>query len=327
MRVLKNNDLSTFEALVKLPQDVLKNTMKLYLDKNYNEVVDTPTYTYAVGDIPIALVAHLDTVFKAPPTNIYYDKEKGVLWSPEGLGADDRAGVFAIIKILRTGLRPHIIFTTDEEKGGVGAAIFSQTHIKPPMDIKYIIELDRHGTNDCVFYDCENQEFNDYVESFGFTEAWGTYSDICEFCPQWEIAGVNLSIGYEDEHSIAETLHVAPLLATIDKVCQMLREAETAKYFKYIPGYSRYFRYLKGYDCLYPENFSIKCEKCKDIFSEYEVIPVKGKDNTTKFYCPDCIAKYDIQWCAKCGEACEVNKRDYTRAFICKDCKKEAEKE
>ena len=41
--------------------------------------------------------------------------QKNVMISPDGLGADDRAGVFMIMNIVKAGFRPHVIFTTDEE--------------------------------------------------------------------------------------------------------------------------------------------------------------------------------------------------------------------
>jgi putative aminopeptidase FrvX len=81
-----------------------------------------------------------------------------VIWSPDALGADDRAGVFAIIKILQSGLRPHIIFTTDEETGGYGAKALT-SNACPFQDVRYFIELDRQGALDCVFYNCDNKHF------------------------------------------------------------------------------------------------------------------------------------------------------------------------
>ena len=100
---MSTKDFKLFESLVKLPQKSLKKVLSSSLRRNYKKVVETPEYIYAVGDIPIALVAHMDTVFKSPPRNIYFDTDKGVIWSPEGLGADDRAGVFAILNILKKG--------------------------------------------------------------------------------------------------------------------------------------------------------------------------------------------------------------------------------
>ena len=99
MRVLKDSDYKLLERLVSLTQKELRNTMIQYLKSKYDNCIVTKDYIVAIGEIPIALVAHMDTVFKTPVSNLYYDRQKNVLWSPEGLGADDRAGVFAILKI------------------------------------------------------------------------------------------------------------------------------------------------------------------------------------------------------------------------------------
>lgn len=331
MRTLKNSDLQLFEQLATLKQPLLLKTMTTLLNKHYNRVVMTRDYVFAEGEIPVALVAHLDTVFKRPPENIYYDQRKGVLWSPDGLGADDRAGVFAIVKILESGLRPHIIFTTDEEVGGVGATNLAlMEHECPFNELKYIIELDRHGTNDCVFYDCDNKQFTQYVEQFGFIENIGSYSDICELCPAWKVAGVNLSIGYMDEHSISETLHINPMLATIEKVKHMLRDAQNAPKFEWIP--SRWHYNYKGLGTAYgwgypgedeflwdlPGDDNVICEVCGRLFDEYETFPVKGRDGKTKFYCGDCIID-NVEWCEECREAFEIDPQHPSKR-ICSDC-------
>ena len=51
---------------------------------------------------------------------------------------------------------------------------------QPFADMKYIIQLDRRGTSDCVFYNCANEAFIEYVEKFGFIENFGSFSDISE---------------------------------------------------------------------------------------------------------------------------------------------------
>ena len=59
-----------------------------------------------------------------------------------------------------------------------------------------------------------------------FVETWGTFTDISYLCPAWGVAGVNLSVGYEDEHSAIETLHVNAWQATFEKVKNILSEEE-----------------------------------------------------------------------------------------------------
>lgn len=306
-------DLKLFEQLVSSNQLVLKKSMTKYLKKKYTKVIETPEYVLAEGDIPIALIAHLDTVFDKTPVEMFYDREKNVLWSPQGLGADDRAGIFAIIKIIQSGLRPHIIFTTDEEIGGVGARKLATIDC-PFKDLRYIIQLDRRGFNDCVFYDCANEQFTKYVEEFGFKEANGSFSDISFICPAWKVAGVNLSVGYKDEHSFVERLYVSPLKATIEKVKIMLQEEEIP-FFKFV-----YDEYMQRFYNLYgiPGLDVVTCSKCNKEFLEEEIFPVKDLDGKTIFLCPDCLVSSNVNWCSICGEGFKTND---SFAVWCDDCR------
>lgn len=308
MRVMSNNDYKLFERLVSLRQNSVRKSMAEYLKSKYDNVIITNRYLVAIGEIPVALVAHMDTVFETPVSNLYYDQRKGVMWSPEGLGADDRAGIFAIIKIIQSGLRPSIIFTTDEEKGGIGACALAISEF-PFEDLKYLIELDRRGINDCVFYECYCPEFVSYIESFGFKEAQGSFSDISFLMPEWDICGVNLSIGYEDEHSTSEILHVDAMYNTIDKVKRMLQETEIPD-FKYDENPISRAMWWRASDV-----YGQHCSKCKKLFSEYELMPVKSIDDV-KYYCPDCIVGA-VEWCEECGEPFE---NPTGTAKICNEC-------
>ena len=320
MKLLKDSDVKTFEQLCGLSQASMAKTLDTYLKSKYKRVVRTKDYIYAIGDIPIALVAHMDTVFTRPASEIFYDRRKNVMWAAEGLGADDRAGIFAIIQIIRKGLRPHIIFTTDEEKGCLGADKLGQIAC-PFNDLCYVIQLDRRGANDCVFYDCDNEEFTRYVEQFGFVEAIGSFTDICSICPAWKVAGVNLSIGYQNEHSISETLYVGQMLDTIEKVCKMLSETDIPK-FEYISAYygisrNDWFRYIRK-SASEPEN-KTHCHICKKEFLEEELIPVTMRDYTRKNFCIDCISGR-VDWCNSCGEAYELPAEGTQPTGLCEDC-------
>ena len=335
MRVLSTQEQNTIEQFFQLYQSSLLKVMKHYLKSKYDKVITTRDYIVAVGDIPVALVAHADTVFKKPPQRIFYDKQKNVMWSPEGLGADDRAGVFAIVQIIKSGLRPTVIITTDEEKGGIGASALVRNMPEPPTDLKYIIQLDRQGSTDCVFYDCLNKDFEKYVESFGFVTDFGSFSDISILCPAWKVAGVNLSIGYYDEHSVSETLYIGHMNSTILKVKNMLRDAKRADSYIYIENpRKKWFRYSYpveddnyGWDPSYgvskEEWFElmapqIKCAKCGEYDYEWNLVPVKTLLNKPIYLCADCISQLpEVQWCDECGEAFLDNEGNN----LCKDCK------
>lgn len=243
---------------------------------NKHQIVQTKNFLIAEGEIPVALVAHLDTVFSHSPEEIYYDNKAKVMWSPQGLGADDRAGVYSIIEILELGYRPHIIFTTEEEQGCLGTQIMLSKIPDPPFELKYIIQLDRQGENDSVFYDCNNPEFEQYINNFGFKTARGSFSDISFIAPQWGVAAVNLSIGYEDEHFEIERLFIFAMQKTILKVCKMLDDVDNAYSFAYIPKKREYLQSFQKEVCDWCgepivgiKNSVHLCKNCYDAFQNY----------------------------------------------------------
>lgn len=298
--------------MFSLTQSELKKFMSKFLKATYSEVYEMKDFICAVGDIPIALVAHLDTVFTRPPKEFYFDQKKNVLWSPQGLGADDRAGVFSLLTIIKSGLKPHIILTTNEEIGGVGASILAQYN--PPFEqLQYIIELDRRGSDDAVFYDCANDEFTKYIEKFGFSENWGSFSDISMICPSWGVAGVNLSIGYENEHSPTEILNIGHMLNTIEKVKKMLNQKD-------IPFF-QYIELLNAYhwgNCPVEEEGCVQCHGCGKRFNKEDTYPARLLDGGIGFFCFDCIPD-KVGWCDCCTEAFEVGEDGETTT--CPYCK------
>lgn len=346
MRTLTNAEVSLMENLIGITQTGLREVLYKFLQKYYKDVRYDPDYLIAVGDIPIALVAHMDTVFKSPATEVFYDRKKNVMWSPTGAGFDDRAGVFAILQIVKSGLRPHIIFTTDEEIGCVGASIVAELPC-PFSDLRFIIQLDRRNGNDCVFYNCDNEEFQKYIESFGFVTAYGSFTDISELCPAWEVAGVNFSIGYRDEHTTSEILFVGQMLNTIDKTKTILKQTDIP-YFKYIPAVgafnwksiinhanaasydTEYWRdYESGYNDFYapttwkltkPSNARYICYKCGKSCKEDEVLDVKLIKGGTGYICDDCLLT-NVEWCRHCGSAFEIDPK-HPDDLICPACRK-----
>ncbi len=200
------------------------------------EVDDCPTFVYGRGQIPILMVAHCDTVHTVGndgqlANGLAYAISGGhaKLYAHRGnrrigLGADDRAGVWGITELLYRGFRPHVLFTDGEESGAHGArnaAEVLEDEIKG-KDIRFLIELDRMNDDDCVFYDCDNDDAVKFCESFGFKKDNGSFTDICVLMKKWGIAGVNLSVGYYRQHTSYETLHLDELMVTLRRVGKML---------------------------------------------------------------------------------------------------------
>lgn len=320
MKILNNQDRQIMEILINSNQKKTKLIVSHFLKRHYKKIIETNDYIFAEGDIPIALVAHMDTVFEEGITSngreLYYDKKHNVMFSPYGAGFDDKAGVFAILQIIKGGLKPHIIFTTDEEYGAIGASKLALLDC-PFSDLRYLIQLDRRGSNDCVFYNCNNDEFVDYIENFGFVWNYGSFTDISELCPAWGIAGVNLSIGYRDEHSTNEILFVGQLLSTINKVKKMLMEKNIPQ-FKYIPLYDYYDDWYMTGKNIYGHEV-IKCEGCGKYHLEEEMFPAVMQNKTTKFYCSECLTD-KVAWCKVCNSAFEKYSPEAPTTGTCPLC-------
>ena len=238
---MTNAEIETLKKLCLLsPQELHRQLVFALRDCGYgaNDLIITRQYIMAAGDLPVCLIAHLDTVFdkdRCKDKEIYVDHEHQIMWSPQGLGTDDRAGVFAILKLLKMGYKPYIIFTQGEEEGCLGAKALVHRFPKSPWKkLKYILQLDRRGEQDCVFYNCDNPDFTEYVESFGFITDWGSFSDISEIAPAWGLAAANLSVGYWDEHTYCERVALSWLEQTIEKVKKMLDVCNEAQKYEYI---------------------------------------------------------------------------------------------
>ena len=179
----------------------------------------------------VLLVAHADTV---------WDKEYGeAICNQElkfengfyrgkiedcGIGADDRAGCAMLYLLKDSG---HSLLITDgEETGQIGA-----NYIKNNFPVfyeelnnhSYMVQLDRRNANDYKTYNLKvSQEFCDFIEeNTGYVDAGKNSStDIIVLCEK--ICGVNLSVGYYNEHTEDECLNYSEWLNTLEIVKKMI---------------------------------------------------------------------------------------------------------
>lgn len=234
-----SSQIELLKSLFTLEQEQLHEYLIDILLDHYGEnnvIEDYGQFLFAKGDIDVLLVAHLDTVHKIKPTldEIFYDQDKGIMWSPRGIGGDDRCGVYIILSILFAGYKPHIAFTWNEEIGCVGSR--NMVNVFNPKEqmstnINFAIQFDRRGHKEAVYYDLDSPEFEQYITSFGFDTKLGSFTDICEICPDWGFAGVNLSAGYANEHTTNEMVFIATINDTLHKAIAILKEQSTEPTF------------------------------------------------------------------------------------------------
>jgi hypothetical protein len=291
--------------ILRLTTNELFEALTSILPSYYTKISSSPhEYIVAEGSIPIALVAHLDTVFSEnsrADMEIFYDEEQKVMWSPDGLGTDDRAGVAMILALIsQTDMRPHIIFTVGEETNLDGARALSEIPC-PFENLSYLLELDRQGYQECVFYGCENTNFQTYIQTFGFHKEKGSYSDISFIAPAWNTACVNLSVGYFNEHSLAEYLNLDCWHDTFMRLKRMLT-AGNLEHWEY-KGRKKTFH-------------TATCDYCDKEFPIVTLKPVVIDRNSELYLCPHCRESAGVKVCSVCGKAF----LPFTNEQVCDKC-------
>jgi len=261
--------MSTVQEVLSMTTLEVVTAATKFLGSEYKNVyIHSDNFVYAVGDSPICIVAHMDTVRdpqlqvgEKPRHEFHAGKvynlvqNRNVLRNSTGvLGGDDRAGVFACIDLVRRCRKeklpmPSVILTNGEESGGKGVRVFVATEVFKKYDnrnTRLFVEMDRQGCNDWVTYGTKlPTEVINYVESFGFRSSHGSYSDIADLQEEYLIPAVNLSIGYYQQHSANEYMHIDEMYMTIGRVMGMLKAPidklypATAK-VKYVNNYKPY---------------------------------------------------------------------------------------
>ena len=275
---------------MKILEDFLRPTQKQLfkrLCKHFKgkTLISKGNFILVKGVAPVMLVAHLDTVHEEPVHDICISADGNILMSPQGIGGDDRCGCFALVKIYKSAqVKPWLLFTCDEEIGGIGAKKFCLAHKQKqlPKEIdsfKFIIELDRRGANDAVFYHCDNTDFETYITSKGFKTAQGSFSDILLIAPELGIAAVNLSSGYHHAHTRHEYINRAELDSIIAKVVDIIGDYPNLpcfEYIEYIQPISEPSKFIRRDELIYlprrvPADFRDIYEFLLDFYSANEL--------------------------------------------------------
>lgn len=191
-------------------------------DRNGNILIN---FNKDTAGSPI-LVAHLDNVLSGEREPVMDLSASTIFGKKNGIGFDDKAGIIGIIEIWRRSKDKQfrIIFTSDEEVGGVGALALDKRYYE---DAAYIIELDRRGNNDLINVSgttrlC-SEEFADMFAAYGFKRATGTFTDVNIFKENApKVNMVNLSIGYYNAHTDNEYLNVRDFQYIVDCVADFI---------------------------------------------------------------------------------------------------------
>lgn len=190
----------------------------------------------------VLLVAHVDTFWDEPqreedPLFPQLLQDGQLIRSGSesfGIGADDRAGC-AILWLLRD-LGHSLLLTDGEEGGRIGSCWLMEDPSNQDLreevqrDHQFVVQFDRRNGRDYKCYRVGTDLFKDYVEDkTGYSEPnRSSFTDIVTLCR--DICGVNLSVGYQNEHSPQETLDTDDWLHTLNLARLWLSEDDLPRF-------------------------------------------------------------------------------------------------
>jgi len=206
--------------------DFLRGVAVGYKGKGIEFVRDDEVYCYGIQ------IGQSETIFSCHTDTVHHDgglqkvKVDGYLIClPKSsksncLGADDGAGIWLMANMITKGVPGMYLFHLGEECGGIGAGVMAEDYDKFLGKYKRAIAFDRRGTGSVVTHQggvrCASDKFgralsmaigrNLLSSKEGLSlDKTGYYTDVADY--KYIIPEVvNISIGYQNEHSIYETV-------------------------------------------------------------------------------------------------------------------------
>lgn len=219
------------------------------------------------------IVAHMDQVqdihskdFRAIETKDYILGFSLKNKQQEGLGADDKNGIWVALKCLQKYDAIKCAFFVCEEIGCVGSSAVDLSFFS---DCRFVLQCDRRNGNDLitsVWGDLCSKEFLDDIdyEKYGYKPTHGLITDVATLKERGlAVSALNISCGYYQPHTDQEFTIKSELKNCLNFVCHIIEKCQK-KYPHIDNSYGCFGLDWKNYDPNY--------EKEDEYWEMYEII-------------------------------------------------------
>ena len=263
----------------------MKRFIRKWISENLPEAVVTNDKT---GNLYITkgesssypcIVAHLDQVqnshsrdfvaLEAGDIIIGYSSKSR---SQQGLGADDKNGIWVCLKCLLKYDAIKVALFVSEEVGCVGS---SGANMKFFNDVRFVLQCDRRGAHDLItdasWVELCSKEFVNAIQPqlFGYKETSGLMTDVMTLKENGlGVSCVNISCGYYEPHTDTEFTSISDLnncLAFVEHIFDTCVEDRYPHEYTYTPYSSKYAGY---YNDVYEDFYNGK-SKGNSTISKY----------------------------------------------------------
>lgn len=280
---------------------------------NAKIMCDKPGNLYIIkgaSDTYPCIVAHMDQVQdKHSKDFIAYEAEDIIIgFSPkrreqQGLGADDKCGIWIGLKCLQKFEALKLAFFVGEEIGCKGSG---QAEMEFFSDCRFVIEPDRKGAEDLITQIgwtplCSDDFLKDIgFKKFGYKETDGMMTDIEALKDNGlAISCINLSCGYYKPHTDQEFVYKPALSNCLAFIEHIIKTC--TKVYPHVDMTSQYERenyYYDVYDDYYSEIYDMLTNDPSLSFGDIEARFIdfygKGKINRTELESSYELAREDI---------------------------------
>jgi hypothetical protein len=328
--VLSKTQKDNLEMLLLAPTCHIMPMMKKVLEHKYDFITDGDNYLMGIpkqNASNVMFVAHVDVVAAVKADKkLIWESPNLVRADKSALGADDRAGVFVIYEAVKgaTENLPYILLTNYEETGGKGVSQFCKKE-KLPKGVHFMVEFDRQGFNEYVVY---SHTFPDNLKAMmtklGYEKKHGSFSDVSTLTDTFDIAHINLCVGYSSQHTENENLSVSELMRTVS-TASVIMNTKFPSPIK-VPKKVLYAAPTKTRSYWYDEEALVKCAYCNS-----KMYTVYHKDEDGDPMCWSCrnkgpdkskkVKKSIKQSCGICGAVVDKDKITVIEGLlVCDEC-------
>lgn len=224
------------------------------------------------------IVAHLDQVQNIHSSDFTVMECGDVVfgYSPsrrqtEGLGADDKNGIFIALECLRMFDKIKVAFFVKEEIGCIGSNAANMDFFQ---DCKYVIEPDRRGNNDLIteasFTELCSEDFVRGIIGFSdYNTTTGLCTDVMSLKENGlNVSAINLSCGYYNPHTDYESTNIKDLEKCLNFIRLIISNVQDVYPHEHVE-YKVDYGYSKGtYTYNYFEDYEIAYQEIEEL-SEY----------------------------------------------------------
>ena len=224
--------------------------------------------TKGVSDTYPCIVAHTDQVQDIHSKDFQAIETNNIIfgWSArnkrfEGLGADDKNGIWVALKCLTRFDNIKIAFFAGEEVGCIGSRKANMDFF---VDCRFVIQCDRRGSSDMITsISCTELCGKEFVaatnhELYGYQESNGAMTDVLALKESGlQVSCINLSCGYYDPHSDNEFTIKHDLLKCLHFVEHIIEHCTGVYPHQYEYGWGTGNFYDDLYDYYYDDVYTI----------------------------------------------------------------------